>query len=103
MGDRRSRLGFRALLENNLLSRTVVMLRMIKALSRLFSFLLAISNLYNTPESFVSKSILLIRIVRNRLRVTSATGFVEQLAMISALLRLPASVNGSCVVCGRYG
>jgi O-methyltransferase len=77
-------------------------LPMIKALSRLFSFLLAISNLYNTPQSFLSKSVLLIRIVRNRLRVTSATGFVEQLAMISALLRLPASVEGSVVECGCY-
>lgn len=76
--------------------------RMIKALSRLFSFFLVISNLYNTPQSFVAKSVLLIRIVRNRLRVTSATGFVEQLAMISALLRLPASVEGSVVECGCY-
>ncbi len=67
-----------------------------------FSFLLAISNLYNTPQSFVSKTVLLIRILRNRLRVTSATGFVEQLAMISALLRLPASVEGSVVECGCY-
>jgi predicted O-methyltransferase YrrM len=75
---------------------------MIKALSLLFSFLLAISNLYHTPHSLISKSALLIRIIRNRIRVTSATGFVEQLAMISMLLRLPPQVQGSIVECGCY-
>lgn len=50
----------------------------------------------------VTKSVLLMRIVRNRLRVTSATGFVEQLTMISALLRLPSSVTGVVIECGSY-
>jgi O-methyltransferase len=34
--------------------------------------------------------------------ITSATGLIEQLAMISTLLRLPSSVKGSVVECGCY-
>jgi O-methyltransferase len=75
---------------------------MVKTLSRVVSFVLAILNLYNTPQTFFAKSLLLGRIVRNRIRITSATGFVEQLAMIAALMRLPASVEGSVVECGCY-
>jgi predicted O-methyltransferase YrrM len=71
-------------------------------ISRVTSFLLAIGHLYGGPQSFLTKSILLTRIVRNRLSVTSATGFVEQLTMISALLRLPSSVPGAVVECGTY-
>jgi O-methyltransferase len=75
---------------------------MVKTMTRLVSFVLAILNLYNTPQSFFAKSALLLRVARNRMRITSATGFVEQLAMIAALLRLPTSVEGSVVECGCY-
>ena len=75
---------------------------MIKFLCRIVSLILAVSNFYRSPQSFLTKTLLLTHIVRNRIRVTSATGLVEQLAMISALLRLPSSMEGSVVECGCY-
>ena len=80
----------------------VVDYNMIKLLCRMTSFALAISNFYSSPQSFLAKTGLLVRVVRNRIRVTSATGLVEQLAMISALLQLSLSVEGSVVECGCY-
>lgn len=73
-----------------------------RVITRVASFLFAIRHLYGAPQSFFAKSILLIRVLRCKIYVVSATGFVEQLAMISALLRLPASVKGSVVECGSY-
>jgi O-methyltransferase len=61
-----------------------------------------VSQVYKAPQGFLAKCVLLVRVLRNRMRVTSATGLVEQLAMISALLRLPPSVEGSVVECGCY-
>jgi hypothetical protein len=75
---------------------------MIRAFCRIVSYAAAISNLYRSPQSFLAKTGLLVRVVRNRIRVTSATGLVEQLAMISALLKLPSSIEGSVVECGCY-
>jgi O-methyltransferase len=62
----------------------------------------AITNFYGAPQSFFTKSILLVRIIRNRKAITSATGLSEQFAMISALLRLPPCVEGAVVECGCY-
>ena len=75
---------------------------MIRTLFRVVSFALAVSNLYRSPQSFLAKTALLVRVVSNRIRVTSATGLVEQLAMVSALLRLPPSIEGAVVECGCY-
>lgn len=70
--------------------------------ARIGSFLFAIGHLYGAPQSFIAKSVLLIRILHNRCRVVSGTGFIEQLTMLSALLRLPASLEGAVVECGSY-
>jgi O-methyltransferase len=75
---------------------------MIEWFWRRVCLLKAVSNLYRAPQSFIAKSVLLARIIRNRKRINSATELTEQLAMISALLRLPASVKGSVVECGCY-
>ena len=82
--------------------RQIVDDHMIKLLCRIVSLSLVVSNLYRSPQSFLAKTLLLTRVVRNRIRITSATGLVEQLAMISALLQLPPSVEGSVVECGCY-
>jgi O-methyltransferase len=70
--------------------------------SRIASFLFAIGHLYGAPQSFIAKSALLLHIIRNRFFLVSATGFVEQLAMISAILRLSPAQKGSVVECGCY-
>jgi len=75
---------------------------MIKFLCRIVSFTLVVSNFFRSPQPFVAKTRLLISVVRNRIRITSTTGLVEQLAMISALLQLSASIEGSVVECGCY-
>jgi O-methyltransferase len=63
----------------------------------------AIFNFYDTPQPFLAKSVLLARIIRNRRSIVgSGAELVEQLAMVSALLRLPSSVDGAVVECGCY-
>lgn len=75
---------------------------MSKFFCRVAAFILALSQFYRAPQSFSAKCILLARILRNRKYITSATGLVEQITIISALLRLPPSVEGSVVECGCY-
>lgn len=75
---------------------------MFRALYRMTSFLIAICGVYGAPQSFLAKSMLILRLLRNKLCVESATGFVEQSAMISALLRLSPAVNRAVVECGAY-
>ena len=75
---------------------------MINFLCRSVALTLVLSNFYRSPQPFLAKTMLLARVVRNRMRITSATGLVEQLAMISALLQLPSSIEGSVVECGCY-
>jgi hypothetical protein len=77
-------------------------IHMIKWFWRRICLAKSISNFYNTPQPFLAKSILLVRIVWNRRHICSETELVEQLAMVSALLRLPSSVEGSVVECGCY-
>lgn len=75
---------------------------MIKLTTRIASFLFAIGHLYGAPQSFFAKSALLLRVIRNRFSIVSATGFVEQLAMISTLLRIPPTEKGCVAECGCY-
>lgn len=82
--------------------RQIVDDHMVKLLCRIVSLTLVVSNFYRSPQSFLAKTLLLARVVRNRIRITSATGLIEQLAMISALLQLLPSIEGSVVECGCY-
>jgi O-methyltransferase len=52
--------------------------------------------------TFAQKVALLARVRRNLRRVTSLTGFREQLVMLARLLDLPSSVPGVIVECGAY-
>jgi O-methyltransferase len=74
----------------------------IKLATRIASILFAIGHLFGAPQSFLAKSLLPLCIIRNRFCLVSATGFVEQLAMISTLLRLSPVQKGSVVECGCY-
>lgn len=75
---------------------------MLRIIARIASYVFAICHLYGAPQSFAKKSVLLIHVLRSKFRVVSASGFVEQLAMISALLRMRTSVKGVVVECGSY-
>jgi len=52
------------------------------------------------PLPLTQKLLLLYRMVRNKRKIVSATGFFEQLVMITALLKL--KVPGVVVECGTY-
>jgi O-methyltransferase len=67
---------------------------------RLFTILLAIRQLFSCPQTAAQKFLILFRILRARIRVVSATGFVEQIAIVSAILKL--RVPGAIVECGTY-
>src|ERR1700691_3709056 len=67
---------------------------------RLFTILLAIRQLFSCPQTSAQKLLILFRVLRARIRVVSATGFVEQVAIVSAILKL--RVPGAIVECGTY-
>lgn len=48
------------------------------------------------------KWVLLLRMVRNNIRIVSASNFVEHLSMATAILRVPRALSGSIVECGSY-
>jgi O-methyltransferase len=52
--------------------------------------------------SLAQKTALLASLHRNRRRVSTFTGFLEQLVMLATLLDLPSSVPGVVVECGAY-
>ncbi len=51
---------------------------------------------------FLRKARLLVRMFRNRFRIVTASGFLDQVVMVSELLRIPRSVAGAVVECGSY-
>jgi len=75
-------------------------------LSRIAAVLMVIGNFYSSRTGprigFLKKTRLLLQAARNRMRVVSLTGLVEQLTMISAVLRIPPEVPGIVVEYGTY-
>lgn len=51
---------------------------------------------------FGAKVLLLFRMVRNNLRIESASNFVEHLTMATAILNTPLTSRGNVVECGAY-
>jgi O-methyltransferase len=51
---------------------------------------------------FIKKIGLLLKMVRNNIRIQSASNFLEHLAMATTILNIPATVRGSVVECGSY-
>lgn len=51
---------------------------------------------------FFRKARLLLRMYRNRFRIVTASGLLEQVVMATAMLRIPCSVDGVVVECGSY-
>jgi len=51
---------------------------------------------------FFRKARLLWRIYRNRFRIVTASGFLDQIVMVTNILRVPKSLKGVVVECGSY-
>lgn len=51
---------------------------------------------------FLQKLNLLVRMIRNTKRITTASNFLEHLAMATRILNIPRSVEGCVVECGSY-
>lgn len=75
-------------------------------LGRIAAAMMVAGNFYssrNGPKiGFLKKSRLILQVARNRIRILSGTGFLEQLTMISAILRILPAVPGIVVECGTY-
>lgn len=65
-----------------------------------FSVFLAVHQILSCPGGFLSKLRILISAIRVRQRMVSASGLNEQLAIISAIIKLKAP--GVVVECGTY-
>src|SRR5690349_8369608 len=48
------------------------------------------------------KLVLLAKMIRNNVRIQSASNFLEHLSMATAILQVPRSTPGSVVECGAY-
>jgi hypothetical protein len=68
--------------------------------------MMVVANFYSSENGkkigWLKKSRLVLQMARNRKRIVSGTGFVEQLTMVSAILRIPPAVPGVVVECGSY-
>lgn len=51
---------------------------------------------------FLAKARLLVTMCRNRFRIVTASGLLDQIVMVSEILRIPSAVAGSVVECGSY-
>ena len=51
---------------------------------------------------FLRKVRLLVRMYRNRFRIETASGLLDQVVMVTEILRIPNSVEGAVVECGSY-
>lgn len=51
---------------------------------------------------FFRKARLLWSMFRNRFRIVTASGFLDQLVMVTEILRIPKDVRGVAVECGSY-
>jgi hypothetical protein len=51
---------------------------------------------------FFRKAVLLDRMRRNRFRIVTASGLLDQVVMITELLRIPRGIKGVAVECGSY-
>lgn len=52
--------------------------------------------------TFIHKLVLLSKMVRNQIRIPSASGFIEHLIMATDILNTPASQDGVVIECGCY-
>jgi O-methyltransferase len=51
---------------------------------------------------FFRKARLLLRMYRNRFRIVTASGLLDQVVMVTEILRIPRKVPGAVVECGSY-
>ena len=51
---------------------------------------------------FLRKVRLLARMYRNRFRIETASGLLDQIVMVTEILRIPRAVDGAVVECGSY-
>src|SRR5262245_19686023 len=51
---------------------------------------------------FLTKASLLIRMYRNRFRIVTASGLLDQIVMVTEILRIPRGLPGVIVECGSY-
>lgn len=51
---------------------------------------------------FFRKAWLLVRMLRNRFEIVTASGFLDQVVMVTEVLRIPRSLDGVVVECGSY-
>ena len=52
--------------------------------------------------AFFRKARLLARMYRNRFRIVTASGLLDQLVMVTEILRIPRGLDGAVVECGSY-
>src|SRR5580704_2757862 len=45
---------------------------------------------------------LLVRMYRNRFRIVTASGLLDQIVMVTQILRIPRALGGVIVECGSY-
>jgi hypothetical protein len=51
---------------------------------------------------FLAKVLLLLRMYRNRFSIVTASGLLDQIVMITEILRIPRALPGVIVECGSY-
>jgi len=51
---------------------------------------------------FLRKARLLVRMYRNRFRVVTASGLLDQVVMVTEILRVPRGITGAVVECGSF-
>ncbi len=51
---------------------------------------------------FLSKASLLIQMYRNRFRIVTASGLLDQIVMVTEILRIPRALTGAIVECGSF-
>lgn len=51
---------------------------------------------------FFSKLFLLFKMIRNNIKITSASGFLEHLIMATVILKIPKIIEGCIIECGSY-